>query len=163
MRHHVLAVIASMLAACTSVSRVVVTPDQLHGLVGLGPDEERAFVPLDQTQKLIARGDDEVRLQLRPGRPVSVAETPWVQLCQLQWEPPYGFGPTGPTGTLSDGVVRVPAADVTGAELQVTHPDALKTTALVLGILLATTVAVLIGGAAFLNAVNSQQPPLTAR
>jgi hypothetical protein len=139
-----LALTASTLAACTSVTRVSITPDQLHDLAGLAPSDERKFVPRDSTERMIARGDDPVRLLLRPGRPGLGTEGPWVGLCQLRWEPPYGFGSDVPTGTISDGVLRVPATELAGAELQITQPDEVKTTILVLGLVLGVSAAALL-------------------
>jgi hypothetical protein len=130
----ILPLIALVLSACTSVTQVSITPDQVQSLAGLPPTEEREFISPDHEEPLMARGDDEVQLRVRPGKRDAIAEMPWVQLCQLRWEPLW------PTGVISDGVLRVPGSDLVGAEVRISRPNAGNTTALVVVIVLGAVV-----------------------
>jgi hypothetical protein len=157
-RLEITALFLATVCACTSTTEVRVTPDQLQALAGLPPDEKREFISPDQAEHLEARGDDEVQLQVRPGRRTSIVEMPWVQLCQLRWEPPYGFDQNGPTGTISDGVLRVPGRDLAGAEVRITRPDGGKTALLVVGIVLgAVALSVVLVGIALAGASRAIQ------
>jgi hypothetical protein len=135
-RLEITALFLAAVSACTSVTQVSITPNQLHSLAGLPPDEERELIAPDRAKDLVARGDDEVRLQVRPGGHAPIADMPWVQLCQLRWEDSYGFDQNGPTGVISDGVLRVTGRDLVGAEVRITRPDGGRTAALVVGIVL---------------------------
>jgi hypothetical protein len=157
MKRALMAVLASVLAACTSVTRAMVTPDQLHELAGLSPSEERGFTPRGHHEMLYVRGDDEVSLLVAPGDPPRNRKQPWVRLCDLHWDPSGSTAATGGAPAVDDGVLlMVPAGQVAGAELEMRRADTGKTVALVAAIVLGVAVVAVAAVAVVAIEVNSQ-------
>jgi hypothetical protein len=111
--------IAMALAACTGVTRVTVTPEQLHSLAGLKPNEERGFRAEGHGETLYARGTDEVRLMIETGTPPRTLDTSWMQLSELQW----GARPMAPSRESAEETLHVPAEDVKGADVRLIRYD----------------------------------------
>jgi len=148
MRREPAALVALALSACTAVTTVRVTPDQLQTLAGMGPDEERIFTAVDVKETQIARGDDDIRLRVTPvgqerERNPSVQQEPWGKLYTLRWGASVSL--TLIDHRSSQLSLSLPATDVTGAELQMSRFSGWKTAGLVLCIIGSVVVAALIG------------------
>jgi hypothetical protein len=139
-RRSELSIVAIILTGCTSVTRVGVAPDQLRTLAGIGPDEERGVIPRGETQMITARGTDPLRLEVRPEWHAHAREQPWGQLSTLRWGPKVSVVPTVAPGEGAPRVHTVPVDAVMGGEIEVSHPDALRTSELVLGVVLGVAV-----------------------
>jgi hypothetical protein len=128
------AFVALALSACTTVTTVRVTPEQLHTLAAMGPNDERRFEPVNDTEK-VAHGNDEIRLLFTPTeggleRGPSVTQAPWAKLYTLRWQGDYvTLTPIDHSTTLT-----VPAGDLTGAQVKMDRYSGSRTAGLVIGI-----------------------------
>jgi hypothetical protein len=126
-----------MLAACTSTTEVMVKPDQLFDLAGLEGDKERSFTAVGHAKPMMARGDDEVRLLVKPGHMPGTPGEPWVKLCDLRflptkdWAVPDGFH-----------TYAVDIPNIAGADVRMTRFDGGLTAVLVGGIVASALAAV---------------------
>jgi hypothetical protein len=155
MQRHLLAVVASMLAACTTTTEVMVNRDQLYDLAGLEADKERSFTAVGHTEPMVARGDDEVRLLVKPGHMPGTPGEPWVRLCDLRFIP---SGDEPPPESLVSYAVDAPK--VAGADVRIRKPDAGLTVLLITGIVIGTAAAVL-GGLAIVALAMPRETAVT--
>jgi hypothetical protein len=149
-------VMAVFVSACTSVTEVMVTPEQLHDLAGLEPDQERAFAAEGHSKPLVARGDDEARLLVRPGHIPGTPGEPWVKLYNLRWAPDDERAANNRDVEL----YAVPAANLAGADVRISRVDTALTLALVAGILVGTVAAGLALSALALSQIHTTVPGL---
>jgi hypothetical protein len=156
MRPRSLILLPTTLVACTSVTGVTVAPDQLRILSDMGPNEERDFVPREaKAEKMVAQGDDEIRLLVASPPAPPGTEEPWGKLYTLHLDGTANITPTSAPGRPDLPVRVVPLNDVTGAELELVRPDAGKTAALVVAIVL---VSAFIAGSVVV-VLNAQKKP----
>jgi hypothetical protein len=161
MRHEATALVALALSACTAVRSVTVKPSELHALARMLPDEERIFTAVGEKETLIARGEDDVRLLRIPvgrdgERDRSTEPEPWGKLYTLRWGSSVTLTPIVDRGASAPLSSSVPAAEVTGAELQMNRISGGRTAVLVACIV--GPVAIL--AAVFAIAVLSQRTPV---
>jgi hypothetical protein len=150
------AFVALTLSACTTVTTVRVTPEQLQALADMGPKQERRFDPANEPV-MVARGDDDVRILVAPieagwEKTPSVTQAPWGKLHTLRcWGSFATLAPTERGGELS-----VPLQDVTGGQVRMDRYSGEKTAALV-GIILGTVafVALTVAVIVLLNSVST--------
>jgi hypothetical protein len=67
MPRRTLSIIAALLTACTTATRVSVAPNELSTLTGLGANEERSVLPVGRAERVTVRGNDGIRLQTKSG------------------------------------------------------------------------------------------------
>jgi hypothetical protein len=160
MRRLATAVIALALAACTSVTRITITPDELHSLAGIAPVERRD-IPVDgEDEPFVVTGEDVVHIRVaQAGR--RVTDEPWGKLYTLRWGQSVSVSPTISPGEPDFGPVRVPVEDVRGATLEQVKPDGKKTTALIIGIVVGTLFLTAVT-ALMISATQTKQTALLA-
>jgi hypothetical protein len=138
LRPKTVALVAATLSGCTAVTTVTVTPNQLHALAGMGPNEERRFTAIDEDEAMVAKGEDDVRVRVTPigalagERPPPVQEEPWGKLYTLRWGASVTLAPTVQSGSSTADLASVPATEVTGGELRMNRYSGTRTLILVL-------------------------------
>jgi hypothetical protein len=147
-------VVLTLSSACTSVTKVTVTPSELQALAGMQPEEERVFHELEEDERMVARGNDDVRLLIIPSgrggeRIPAVQQEPWGKLYTLRWGSSVTLTPTDRGANMAS--LSFPSTEVWGAQLQMSRYSGTRTTVLVLcivGAVVTIGLGVLIAGAA---------------
>jgi hypothetical protein len=154
-----------VVSACTSVTQVAITPDQVRAIAWLSPDKERHIVVEKTGEIFDVNGENEVRLLVRPGDFPGEKGRPWVRLCDLRWYPLTKSPPTDTTGIwlypddqIGLSFYPVRASDLAGADVKVRVPNGWLTAALVGGIVLGVAAA-FVGGMALLVYEINNHPP----
>jgi len=155
MRHETAVVAAFALTACTAVTSVRVTPDELQTLAGMEPNGERRFNPANEPA-MVARGDDDLRLLVTPigpgwERTPSVQQAPWGKLYTLRWGSSITLTPD------RGGNLSLPATEVTGAQLKMNRYSGERTALLVWTIVGSIAFAAIVVGVVVLLGNTSLQ------